>query len=278
MTGTASAPASSANLGPGFDCIALALELDCTVTAAPAGEWDIQSGGEAAGEEAASFLRAAATMAAGDRPLRIEVTSEIPRASGLGSSAALAAATAAAAARAFRVDMARRRIFEIVSQLDGHCDNAAATVFGGLVAVVEDEVIRLELSDQLIPVVAVPPTKLSTREARQALPETISHAAAARNTARVVGLVEGLRTANRQALARAAGDELHENYRAKLSPTTADLMEVAMGAGALHASWSGAGPTVLAFVTELERDGVVDALSGAGARVMTLAQSVTGLT
>ncbi len=281
MRSVASAPASSANLGPGFDCIALALDLRCTVAVEPATSWELRTGGVGAAPDEAIFLRTAAEAAIGDgSPLLVEVDSDIPRSSGLGSSAAVAAATAAAALRAMGREPERRTLFGIVADLDGHPDNAAATVYGGLVAVAERRVLHLELHPSLSVVVAVPAAGLATNVARRALPETVPHEVAARSVARAIALAEGLRTSSPAALAAAAGDELHESHRSGLAPATADLMEAARAAGAVHAAWSGAGPSVIAFVTAEKRTSVAAALQAAlapGGRVLELDQSVSGV-
>ncbi len=258
----ASAPASSANLGPGFDCLGLALDVRCRVTATPAGSWAVRSGGEYPGADAAAFVRSAGEGAVGaGAAFRVDIDSDIPQGAGLGSSAAVAAATAAACQRAAERPVDRTRVFELVARLDGHPDNAAAAVFGGLVAAVDGRVLNLEMSPALLVVVGVPDRPLSTDAARAALPAEVSHGAAARNIGRVVALVEGLREGTGFDLAAAAGDELHEEYRAGLAPRTADLVAVARRAGALHAAWSGAGPSVLALTTSELRSSVAAALT-----------------
>jgi len=280
VIGVASAPASSANLGPGFDCLALALELRLTAHVEPAADWTILSGAGDPGSDAASFIRRAAAAAGAPGPLAIRIESEIPQAAGLGSSAALAAAVAAAAAAATGLELSRPDLLAIVAGLEGHGDNAAAAVYGGLVAVVAGEVLSLELSPLLVPIVAVPPTELLTNEARDALPPSVSHAAAARNSARAVALVEGLRTGDETAFALAGGDELHEQFRAPLAPLAGELMAAARSGGALHAAWSGAGPSVLALATDETRKAVVNAmeavLAGRGA-VITPEVAIDGL-
>ncbi len=268
MSAAASAPASSANLGPGFDCVAVALDLRCRVTVAPNDRWQLISAGreEKIGEH---NVVVAATRAAGaESPLLIEVESDIPRARGLGSSAAVCVAAAAAAMRANGQSPDPMQLFDIVAELEGHADNAAAAVFGGCVAATGRTVTQLEFHGDLAMVVAVPELQLSTTEARQALPLTVPHEVAARSIARAVFLVEGLRTADASLLSAAAHDELHEEPRAALVPLSAELVEVATRSGALHAAWSGAGPAVLAFVRRVHADAVAAAmeatLDGAG--------------
>jgi homoserine kinase len=246
----ASAPASSANLGPGFDTLALALDLRCRVVAEAAADWQVDhEGSHSPGPGSHDAVLTAAQVAVGtDRPLHLTVRSEIPVARGLGSSAAVRAAGALAAWRATGSAPNRNQVFELVAGLEGHADNAAATVFGGLQAVtIAGKAYPLALHPDLLPVVAVPHSVLLTSDARAALPDSFSRPAAVGSIQRVVALIEGFRTGDPDLLAAAAGDEIHEGPRTSLNPVAADLMEVALGAGALFACWSGAGPSVLAL-------------------------------
>jgi homoserine kinase len=167
-----------------------------------------------------------------------------------------------------------------VAAIEGHGDNVAAAVHGGLTAVGADGPRSLPISDQLVPIVGVPNERLATSEARDVLPAEVSLATAARSVGRAVALVDGLRTADPAALAAARGDELHEGPRALLSPLTGAVIAAARDAGALHASWSGAGPSALALVTPDHRDAVVAAMEqvlGDAGEVMTLAVDYEGL-
>lgn len=249
MIGTASAPASSANLGPGFDCLGLALELRCVVTAVPSDNWELEEGGAVMALEPGDLVLSAA-QAVADEPHRITITNEIPRARGLGSSAAVIVATAAAVLRSRGLEPTGEDLFVIANELEGHGDNAGAAVFGGLVAATGDSLAHLTLHPSVRIVVAIPDIHLKTQAARNALPAHVPHGAAARNVGRVAFLVEGLRSGNAEILAMARGDELHETYRASLSPLTGELIKAALDSGAMHAGWSGAGPTALAFVTD----------------------------
>ncbi|MCB2224212.1 MAG: homoserine kinase [Actinobacteria bacterium] len=262
---SASAPASSANLGPGYDVLALALDLRCRVTIGPADEWSVRSGGAPADAEGERMVRRAAEAARPNcRPLAVEVESEIPLARGLGSSAALIAATLGAMRVAAGGRIHPERLLLKATAVEGHPDNVAAALFGGLVAVVPGwEVLRPPLHPSLRVLVAVPEATLSTAEARRATADPVATDVAARTSARLAALLEGLRTADPAALRVAGGDEVHEARRAHLSPATGRLMDAARGAGALHACWSGAGPSVLAFVTEDSADGVAAALRDA---------------
>lgn len=261
----ATAPASSANLGPGFDTVALALEITCRVVAEAADEWSVVHHGPHRPNPADNdaVLEAAKAAVGKDAPLALEVFNDIPLGRGLGSSAAALVAGAAAALRAVHDDADLELVLRVASGIEGHLDNVAAAVAGGLVAAVGGGVQPLELHDSLQVVVAVPSRKLPTKWARQVLPETIDHDAAARSVSRVVALIEAFRTASPTLFAAAAGDELHEAPRGPLFPESEDLIFSARSAGALHACWSGAGPAILAVVTDVSRRGVVDALRSA---------------
>lgn len=261
MIGEASAPASSGNLGPGFDTLALALELRCTATAAPSDKMVITERGSTTRLDHTDMIYRAVEMSIG-RPVHVTLHNEIPRARGLGSSSAVAASVAAAAMKAVSADGGTERVFEIVTELEGHPDNAAAAVFGGLVAATATGVKQLQLHESLLVVVGIPGAHLKTVDARQALPGTVPLDGVARTLARLAFLIAGLADGDVDSLAQAGGDEIHEAPRAPLSPVTGELIDAAQGAGAAHACWSGAGPTVLAFTTSATRGRVIGAMAG----------------
>jgi homoserine kinase len=250
-SGMANAPGSSANLGPGFDCLGLAFELRCRVVATPSEEWIVAELGTEFEPKPEDFVRLAVSEAVG-RPMHLTITNDVPRSRGLGSSSAVMVAAAAAALRAVGEEPRSEHLYELVASIEGHGDNAAATVYGGLVAAADGVWRRLELSPNLSFVFGIPNQTLKTAQARTALPDMISRQAAARNVARVAFLIEGLRTGDPEALVQAGGDEIHEQYRSQLSPITGELMQAASEAGALHVAWSGAGPTALAVAADPE--------------------------
>ena len=256
----ASAPASSGNLGPGFDVLGLALGLRCVVDATPAGRMTVDDGDGPVELSTADMLYGA-VMASVGRSMALVVNNDVPRTRGLGSSSAVTVAAAAAAQRAVGREPVREEIYELVAEIEGHGDNAAAAVYGGLMAVGSAGPYRLEMNPDLVPIVGIPETRLATRRARAVVPPQVPLAAAARNVGRAVLLVEGLRTGNPEAFASSAGDEFHEEARGPLSPVTAAMIAAARGAGALHAAWSGAGPTALAFAKEDTRAAVIAALA-----------------
>ncbi len=239
----ASAPASSANLGPGFDCLALALDLRCSVEVEPSDQWTV------APSDADGFVIAAAQRLH-EEPLTISIDSEIPVGRGLGSSAALLAALTAATWRLGGGEDDLDAIFEFTASMEGHPDNAAAAVFGGLMLSGGYGAHRLEVHDSIQPIVAVPEVTLPTSQARAVLPATVPLGAATRTGSRLLRLVEGLRTGDEELLETVGPDELHEPYRIALRPIIGELMAVARSAGAPFVAMSGAGPSVIALTGE----------------------------
>lgn len=276
---SASAPATTANLGPAFDCLAMGLSPRCVVRARPADVWSVEHGGEhrlVAGEH--DGVIAAAQRAIGDRPLAIEVENGVPLGRGLGSSAAAFVAGAAAALRAAGEDASPDRVFRIAADMEGHADQAAAAVYGGLVLIpAEGMPMRLPIHPSLRPVVAVPDSRLPTVEARAVLPGSYPRDVMIRSLSRMAALIAGLTTGDPGMLAAAHGDEVHEAPRIGLSPEVVELIDVARHAGALHAARSGAGPSVVAFTTHETAEKVAAAFAEWGADVIADPVETTGL-
>lgn len=265
----ARAPASAANLGPGFDALALALPLYVEVTVEPARSPALAVEGEGSDDPDSGPGRLAARVAAevaGTDRLAVRVRSAIPVARGLGSSAAVAVAAAAAAGSDDPLTIA--------AAIDGHPENAAASVLGGLVAasMVRGRPVAapLPLDPALVFVVLVPARRLATARARQALPALVPHADAAFNLGRMGLLVAGLGD-RRQLVREATDDRLHQAARTPLFPESAHLMAALVEAGALAACWSGAGPSIIGICDTADGP----AVRAAGARALAEA-SVPG--
>lgn len=269
--GKASAPASVANLGAGFDCLALALELRCTVEAHPATDWEVVS------SDPDGLIAGVARRAVGLHvPMRISVKSEIPVGKGLGSSAAVTVATIAACNLALGHDPIPAEVFQLASELEGHPDNAAAAVYGGLALTTAARIVRnLSVSPELVVTVAVPQDSLPTHEARAALPAQVSLEAAARSVARGIALIEGLRTGDRQLLAEANGDELHEPHRMALRSVIGKLGDAARTSGAWLTTLAGAGPSVLVISDAGSARAVAKAMAAAASNVTILRPGIS---
>ena len=255
----ASAPASSANLGPGFDCLALALDIRCHVNAQPSDRWEVRHTGVHVPPRGSSdaVLTGARAAVGGGGPLRLAVDNRIPIGSGLGSSAAAYASGTVAALRCAGIPVESREVFEKVSELEGHPDNAAAAVYGGLVLVdAEGRVHPLRLSDDYRILVLVPTFRLYTSESRKVVAGTFDIGTVVRSLSRMAALTTGLASGDAEVLRGALGDELHESSRNRLRPRVGELMEEALAAGAAYAAWSGSGPSVLALARKAEADGV----------------------
>ena len=272
-------PATSANLGPGFDCLGVALgmyhELRVEEGEGAGGEIEVFGEGEGvvARDESNHVYRGMARVfeRRGYKAGRLLVRSnnEIPLARGLGSSAAAYAAGVAMGTLVSGGEVDRGEVIELGVEAEGHPDNIVPAILGGFtVTGVGAEgmgYVRLELPAELKAVVAVPNFELSTEAAREVLPGEVSFAQAVANQGRVGLLVAALAARRLDLLRTAMEDCLHQPYRTDLVPGMDAVVRAALDAGAWGAALSGAGPTMLAFVGD-EVEGVGDAMVGAWAK------------
>jgi homoserine kinase len=280
------APASSANLGPGFDSLALALDLHLRVKVTPLdhGSEQIVVEGEGADEiglDAGNrFLigleRGLQALGAEPPVMRIDMRNEIPLARGLGSSAAASVAGLLAAEALAGRRLGMERLHEMATDIDGHPDNVAAALLGGFVIVGRDArgaptAVRFDPPGGLEAALFIPELALRTSEMRAALPRRVEHADAAHNVGRAA-LVAAALAGDRPELLRAMSDDrLHEPYRAAHFPALPDLISAARSAGALGAALSGAGSTVLALCAGVAVAELVGKRMAATARKLGLA-------
>ncbi|HEY6480853.1 MAG TPA: homoserine kinase [Streptosporangiaceae bacterium] len=295
---TVAVPATSANLGPGFDSFGLALSLHDLVVAqvAPDGLTITVTGeGSAAASAGEQHLvvramrTAFAHLGATPPGLALSCQNQIPQGFGLGSSAgAICAGLLAARALAGPAGAAALpddAILALATRMEGHPDNVAACLAGGLTIAWHPpgsggaRVARLAPLPGIAPVLCVPAAPLPTVTARQVLPPQVPHADAAANSARAALLVTAL-TSQPDLLLDATEDFLHQGYRAAAMPATARLIAALRRAG-VPAVVSGAGPSVLALTVAGETGGPVAAIAGADAaewRVLPLRVDLAGAT
>ena len=251
-------PATSANLGPGFDALGLALRLHNVLELEPAEEPAIEVEGEGAATlprdpSHLAYRAALAVHARAGRParaFRIRQRNRIPLGRGLGSSAAAIVAGAVVANALLGDPLDRQGLLDLAAELEGHPDNVAAALLGGLVVCADTPSgirwVRLT-PPALAAVVAVPEFAVSTREARRLLPPQVPFGDAVFNVTRTALLVAALTAGRTDLLGQATEDRLHQPYRAALVPGLEEAFAAARRAGAHGVALSGSGPTVLAL-------------------------------
>ena len=257
-------PASSANLGSGFDCFAVALSLklraelwhgdDAGITLNARGEGAPRDDERADDNLLIRAFREGLRVSAapGAASWRLEVSSMIPSARGLGSSAAAIVAGVVLGAAVGRRQVEADELLELASRLEGHPDNVAAALYGGFTIALTDTdgrvtLRRFRVPEAWIPVAFIPQRESRTTEMRAVLPSTVTHAAAVRQAGRTALLATAVMTSDAGLLRTAMTDELHQPYRMPMLPGSRDLVELAYDRGAAGACLSGAGPTVLAI-------------------------------
>ena len=275
---TVEVPASSANLGAGYDCLGVALaltdriEVEVRVWSRGAIELEVEGEGrnELGEDRDNRFVRGlegVLRLARGELPegvgWRIAMHNDIPLARGLGSSAAATVGGVLAGNALAGEPLSTAEILRVACEVEGHPDNAAAALLGGFVvsATGSDgvEAIRFDAPRDLRTVLFIPDLRLPTGEMRAALPASVPLADAVANLGAVAVGVAGLATGRYELLSRLTVDRLHEPYRAAVFPQLPAMIAAARDAGAIGACLSGAGSTILAFTDTIEGIGRIEA-------------------
>jgi homoserine kinase len=287
------APATTANLGPGFDSLGLALDLWNETSITSGSDFSIKVIGEGAGRLSDGkynlIVRAAQKLA--DRvgkplpPFYAECANRIPLSSGLGSSSAAILTGLLAGNELLENPLSNEEILNFAAEMEGHADNVAPALMGCLVVSTFEngKVIARQIPVQIdfYITVALPDYYLSTKQARAALPRKVSMKNAVHNISRSVLVTEAFRTGDLSLLGEAMTDKLHQPYRLKLIPGAGAAMDAAREAGAAAVALSGAGPSVVAFSSKAEA-GVGESMkrafgeAGLEARVFQLGVSSQG--
>ncbi len=272
-------PATSANLGPGFDALALALTLYLEIDAAPAREYSIRASGrnvDVCGSLERNLLlytykKMLEKCGAKEIPLALEVRNGIPLGMGCGSSAATRLAGVALASHFGRLGWDRSRILTEASRLEGHPDNTAACWLGGFTVACwkGDEVEAVSLTPRASwqALIVMPQKPLPTTLSRKVVPETFSRADVVANLQRVALLTAAFATGHGELLATGVEDRLHQPYRAEVCPLLKKLLPLSGKDDILSVTLSGAGPSVLLLVqpgfrTEAAKELVLERLDG----------------
>lgn len=253
-------PASTANLGPGFDTLGMALSLYAWIEMKEAEQTVFHLyGDEMQGipRNKSNLLYQVAQQVferAGVQVPELEISmySDIPLTRGLGSSATAIVGALAAANALIGSPLSKAELFDMATGIEDHPDNVGASLYGGIITAIWDgvhaECIRFDPPEDLEVLVVVPDFELQTSEARKVLPDHISRKDAVYNVSRASFLVGALAGGRLDLIGKAMSDRLHQPYRAPLIPGMTRILEEAGNHGALGVALSGAGPTLLALV------------------------------
>jgi homoserine kinase len=244
-------PASSANLGPGYDVLAAALAIHLELEVEEAGSFSVEADGlDVPLDRSNLCVRAFETLRPADGIL-FRIRSDIPLAAGLGSSAAAIVAGLLAADHLYELAHEPADVLVKAAQMEGHPDNVAAALYGGFVVCSADgdtvTATRLDPPQGVEAVVVVPDQQVPTEEARQAVPEQVPIGDAVANIAAATELVLGIQRSDLTLIGRGLSDRMHQPHRARLYPRSMEIVQEAPRMGAIGATISGAGPTVLVW-------------------------------
>jgi homoserine kinase len=244
-------PASSANLGPGYDVLAAALALHLELEVEETGSFSVVAGDLGVPLDRSNLcVRAFEALRPADG-IAFRIRSEIPLAAGLGSSAAAIVAGLLAADHLYELAQEPEDVLVKAAELEGHPDNVAAALFGGFVVCADEggtvTATRLDPPQGVEGVVVVPQQQVPTEEARKAIPDEIPLTDAVANISAATELVLGIQRSDLTLIGRGLADRLHQPHRAHLYPRSMEIVQEAPRMGAIGATISGAGPSVLVW-------------------------------
>ena len=260
-------PASSANLGPGYDVMAAALDMFLALEVEETGEFSFDPAGlDVPTGRDNLIVRAFESLHSADG-IAFRIKQSIPLGRGLGSSAAAIVAGLVAADHLYELALSEEELLGRGTELEGHPDNVAAAILGGFVICGRDEggvpgAARFDPPGGLEGIAVIPAEEVSTERARAAIPAEIPLEDAVANVAAASRLVLGLQRADLDLVAAGLADRIHQDRRRDLYPRSMDLVDSAREMGALGATISGAGPTVLVWTTWQDAGKVVEELEG----------------
>lgn len=265
-------PASSANMGPGFDSMAIALSRYMTITVEPGGDGESSNAQQdqlTDGRDMVTYAMKYLADSVGRTlpPARVRSRSDIPVARGMGSSAAALIGGMIAGNELLDQPLGERELLKLASHVEGHADNLAAALFGGAVLAVPISsghiTVQLEVNLELSAAVLIPRQIGFTTDARAVVPKQVDRPDAVYNASRCALLVHALSAGCPELLSEAMRDRWHQPYRAALYPHMDAVIDAARAAGAYGASLSGSGPTILALCHPRQSATVVSAMKDA---------------
>ena len=258
-------PASSANLGPGYDVLAAALALHLELEVEESGSFSVEADGLGVPLDRSNLCVQAFESLRPADGIAFRIRSEIPLAAGLGSSSAAVVAGLLAADHLYELAQEPEDVLVKAAELEGHPDNAAAALYGGFVVCGTADgtltATRLDPPQGVEAVVVVPHEQVHTDEARKAMPDSVPVADAVSNISAAAELVLGIQRSDLTLIGRGLSDRIHQPHRAHLYPRSMEIVAEAPRMGAIGATISGAGPTVLVWSFWQSTGGVMKELN-----------------
>lgn len=279
---TISVPATSANLGPGYDCLGLALSLyNRTTVTLLEGKPRIEPHHPMVETIAALFFQQPDVEEA-PFPFSWSIAGEVPQSRGLGSSVTVRLGVLMGLNELCGSPLGKQRLYQICSEAEGHPDNVAPAIFGGFALASSTQWFRFAVEDRLQAVILIPDYEVETAHARTALPESVPHVDAARNTANACTLVASFATGQYERIGSALEDYLHQPYRRHLVPGLFEIIRAGVDAGAIGGYLSGSGSAVACLTTQGDPGTIANAMqqelerTGAGGRTVIVAVDNSG--